>query len=150
MYLLFSDLCNPRILGCNKFSITIKHDKRKTVIIAVQLLFCEIIISFILLAGMLVLDKMKIEVETYYASEVDEDAMNVSKYNFGCKIEYVGPVETLDEQRLDSLGRIDLLLGGSPCTELSLANPVRKGLYGMYMSMYVISLVSILENNSSQ
>lgn len=151
MYLHFSDLCNPMILRSNKFSIMIKHDKRKTIIIiAVQLLFCGIIISTILLAGLFALDKLQIEVEKYYASEVDGDAMNVSKFNFKDKIDYVGPVETLNLRKLMALGRIDLLLGGSPCTELSLANPVRKGLFGMYMSMYVISLVSILENNSSQ
>lgn len=147
MYLHYSDLCNPRILGCK----TIKHDKRKSsVIIAVQLLFCEIRVSFILLAGMLVLEELQVNVEKYYASEVDDDAMNVCKLNFGDKVEYIGAVENLSQRKLHSLGRIDLLLGGSPCTELSLANPARKGLYGMYMSMYVISLVSILENSSSQ
>lgn len=25
---------------------------------------------------------------------------------------------------------IDLLIGGSPCNELSLVNPIRKGIYG--------------------
>ncbi|PNF35204.1 hypothetical protein B7P43_G07646 [Cryptotermes secundus] len=79
--------------------------------------------------GLFALDKLQIEVEKYYASEVDGDAINVSKLNFKDKIEYVGPVETLNLRKLKALGRIDLLLGGSPCTELSLANPVRKGLF---------------------
>jgi site-specific DNA-cytosine methylase len=100
---------------------------------AVQLLFCEITISFILLAGLFILQKMQMTVEKYYASEVDKDAINVSKCNYGNKIEYVGAVETLTQQKLHSLGRIDLLLGGSPCTELSLANPARKGIYGRYV-----------------
>jgi hypothetical protein len=137
MCLHFSDLCNPRILGCNKFRITIEHDKRKAVVIIAVQLFHEIIISFILLAGMLILNNLKMKVDEYFASEVDKDAIKVSKLNFGKKVTQIGAVETLTNEKLESLGRIDLLLGGSPCTELSLANPVRKGLYGMYMSMYV-------------
>jgi site-specific DNA-cytosine methylase len=114
------------------------------------LLFCEIIIWFILLAGMVVLDNLNMKIDKYYASEVDTDAINVSKWNYGHMIKQVGAVETLNEKNLRSLGRIDLLLGGSPCTELSLANPARKGLLSMYISMYVISLICLLENNSSQ
>lgn len=79
--------------------------------------------------GMVVLDNMNMKIEKYYASEVDKDAINVSKLNYGHIIEYVGAVETLTRKKLDSLGRIDLVLGGSPCTELSLANPARKGIW---------------------
>lgn len=32
--------------------------------------------------------------------------------------------------QLAELGRIDLLVGGSPCNDLALVNPARKGLYG--------------------
>ena len=33
--------------------------------------------------------------------------------------------------QLDELGPYDLLIGGSPCNDLSIVNPVRKGIYGM-------------------
>jgi len=73
---------------------------------------------------------MGMKVEKYYASEVDKDAINVSRLNHGDLIEHIGAVETLSAGKLAALGPIDLLLGGSPCTELSLVNPARKGLYG--------------------
>ncbi|GFG38570.1 hypothetical protein Cfor_01628 [Coptotermes formosanus] len=79
--------------------------------------------------GMVVLKMLGIKVEKYYASEVDKDAINVSRLNHGGMIEHIGAIETLNEGKLSALGPIDLLLGGSPCADLSLANPARKGLY---------------------
>ncbi|KDR23649.1 DNA (cytosine-5)-methyltransferase 3A [Zootermopsis nevadensis] len=79
---------------------------------------------------MVVLKMMGIKVEKYYASEVDKDAINVSKFNHGDRIEHIGDVETLSPEKLSRLGPIDLLLGGSPCSDLSLVNPAPKGLYG--------------------
>jgi site-specific DNA-cytosine methylase len=86
---------------------------------------------------MLALDELAMEVEKYYASEVHGDALVVSKVHFGNIIEQLGPVQELSPEKLSALGRIDLVIGGSPCTELSLANPLRKGLYGKYIFMYV-------------
>jgi site-specific DNA-cytosine methylase len=48
----------------------------------------------------------------------------------------MGVVEGLTRQHLQKLGNIDLLIGGSPCNELSLVNPARKGLYGKYDTIY--------------
>ena len=81
-------------------------------------------------AGMVVLKMLGIRVEKYYASEVDKDAINVSKHNHGSMIEHIGAVETLNTEKLSALVPIDLLLGGSPCADLSLVNPARKGLHG--------------------
>ena len=36
--------------------------------------------------------------------------------------------------QLNEIGPIDLLIGGSPCNELSLCNPARKGLGGRMLS----------------
>jgi DNA (cytosine-5)-methyltransferase 3A len=77
-----------------------------------------------------------IRVEKYYASEVDKDAINVSRLNHGDAIEQVGAVESLDSEKLSALGPIDLLLGGSPCADLSLVNPARKGLNGKYTMLW--------------
>lgn len=33
--------------------------------------------------------------------------------------------------QLHRWGPFDLLIGGSPCNDLSIVNPIRKGLYGM-------------------
>ena len=85
---------------------------------------------------MVILKMLGIRAEKYYASEVDKDAINVSRLNHGGTIEHIGAVETLNEEKLSALGHIDLLLGGSPCADLSLANPARKGLYGKYIMLW--------------
>ncbi|KAJ9580898.1 hypothetical protein L9F63_023922, partial [Diploptera punctata] len=79
--------------------------------------------------GMVVLKKLGINVLKYYACEIDQDAINVSTFNHGDSVTHIGDVSNLDEKKLADLGDIDLLIGGSPCTELSLVNPARKGLF---------------------
>jgi len=96
-----------------------------------QIMFC-----FNPFAGMVVLKMLGIRVDKYYASEVDKDAINVSKLNHGSMIEHIGAVETLNTEKLSALGPIDLLLGGSPCADLSLVNPAHKGLYGKYIMFW--------------
>lgn len=40
--------------------------------------------------------------------------------------------------QLEKWGPFDLLIGGSPCNDLSIVNPIRKGLYGKcLLSMHV-------------
>ena len=85
---------------------------------------------------MVVLKMLGIRVEKYYASEVDKDAIEISTLNHGTMIEHVGAVETLNTEKLSTLGPIDLLLGVSPCAHLSLVNPARKGLYGKYIRLW--------------
>jgi site-specific DNA-cytosine methylase len=87
-------------------------------------------------AGMVVLKMLGIRVEKYYASEVDEDAINVSRRNHGDTIEHIGAIETLTTEKISALGPIDLLMGGSPCADLSLVNPARKGLFGKYIMLW--------------
>ncbi|KAH7935239.1 hypothetical protein HPB52_004827 [Rhipicephalus sanguineus] len=80
-------------------------------------------------SGKYVLDQLGLSVEAYYASEVDKDAIHVGLTRHGSSITYLGPVEHLDDQKLQELCPIDLLIGGSPCSDLALVNPNRKGLY---------------------
>lgn len=42
---------------------------------------------------------------------------------------YSRPSVSLNEQ-IAKWGPFDLLIGGSPCNDLSIVNPFRKGLYG--------------------
>ncbi|XP_047470487.1 DNA (cytosine-5)-methyltransferase 3B-like [Penaeus chinensis] len=79
--------------------------------------------------GFHVLDKLGIEVEEYYASEIDEAAQNVSETNFGSRITWIGDVTTFTDKQITELCPIDLLIGGSPCNDLSYVNPNRKGLF---------------------
>lgn len=83
--------------------------------------------------GLLVLDKLGLKVDAYFSSEVDEKALSVLKYQFGNRITHLGCVTELTETQLSPL-RIDLLVGGSPCSDLSLVNPRRRGLHGKLLT----------------
>ena len=65
-------------------------------------------------------------VKTYYASEIDEKAIQIAKKNFPDTI-HAGDVRIV---KAESLPKIDLLIGGSPCQDLSIAKKDRKGLDG--------------------
>jgi len=71
------------------------------------------------------LERAGIPVEAYYSSEIDKYAIQVSEKNYPdiCR---VGSVVGLDFIFRD----IDLLIGGSPCQDLSIAKKNRKGLEG--------------------
>ncbi len=55
---------------------------------------------------------------TYYASEIDKYAITVSNQN---DIIQIGDIRLIDNITLNSIGKIDLLIGGSPCTGFSSA-----------------------------
>ncbi|XP_064629302.1 DNA (cytosine-5)-methyltransferase 3B-like [Lineus longissimus] len=78
--------------------------------------------------GKFVLDQLGFDVEFYFASEIDQDAINVTKMHHKDNVTHLGDVRTITVQKLNEIGPIDLLIGGSPCNELSLCNPARKGL----------------------
>ena len=92
------------------------------------------------------LERAGIPVEAYYASEIDKYAIQVSQKNWIQNIMHVGSVVNLKFKSWEaqphcstgtgSLGvtiydtHIDLLIGGSPCQDLSIAKKDRKGLGG--------------------
>nr|AFR91944.1 DNA cytosine-5-methyltransferase 3 [Patiria pectinifera] len=79
--------------------------------------------------GMLVLKELGVKVDCYYASEISEEAMQVSSVRHDGVIQQLNDVRGITEQEIKSLGPFDLLIGGSPCNDLSIANPARKGLF---------------------
>ncbi|XP_026671296.1 uncharacterized protein LOC108627172 isoform X2 [Ceratina calcarata] len=81
-----------------------------------------------LATGLLVLEKLGLVVDVYYASEIDADSMMVSTAHFGNRIQHLGDVRKITKEKLEEIAPIDLLIGGSPCNDLSLANPGRRGL----------------------
>ncbi|TGZ50747.1 DNA (Cytosine-5)-methyltransferase 3B, partial [Temnothorax longispinosus] len=80
-------------------------------------------------AGFLVLQKLGLEVDVYYASEIDENALTISSSHFGDRITYLGDVRDITKEKIQKIAPIDLLIGGSPCNDLSLVNPARLGLH---------------------
>jgi DNA (cytosine-5)-methyltransferase 3A len=65
-------------------------------------------------------------VEDYFASEVDKHAIAVAQKNFPDTIQ-CGDVKEICG---NCFGKVDLLIGGSPCQDLSIAKKDRKGLDG--------------------
>lgn len=67
--------------------------------------------------GQIALDQSGIEVDKYYASEIDKYAIEITKKNYPNTM-HVGDVTKVDGTQLD---KIDLLIGGSPCQGFSFA-----------------------------
>ena len=69
--------------------------------------------------GQIALDKLGVKYDSYYASEIDKYAMQVTQKNYPNTIQ-IGDVTQIEA---DDFGdeRIDLLIGGSPCQGFSFA-----------------------------
>ena len=68
---------------------------------------------------------------SYTASEIDDDAIACSRHNWP-DIRHIGSVKDVNP----SLYSIDLLIGGSPCQDLSSANPNKAGLNGAKSGLF--------------
>lgn len=68
--------------------------------------------------GQLALKVAGIECDKYYASEIDKNSIKVTMKNFPNTIQ-LGSVINLKEDELKALNGIDLLIGGSPCRNLT-------------------------------
>ncbi|XP_008277301.1 DNA (cytosine-5)-methyltransferase 3B-like [Stegastes partitus] len=79
--------------------------------------------------GYLVLRDLGFKMERYIASEICDDSIAVGMVKHEGKIEYVNDVRTITRKHLAEWGPFDLLIGGSPCNDLSMVNPLRKGLF---------------------
>ncbi|XP_053191254.1 DNA (cytosine-5)-methyltransferase 3A-like isoform X7 [Scomber japonicus] len=79
--------------------------------------------------GLLVLKELGIDVDRYVASEVCEDSITVGIVRHQGRIMYVGDVRNVTRKHIHEWGPFDLVIGGSPCNDLSIVNPARKGLY---------------------
>ena len=102
--------------------------------------------------GRVALQRANIPVAKYYASEIDKYAIQVTQKNWPDTIQ-IGDVTKIDFTQF--IGKIDLLIGGSPCQDLSIAGN-RAGLEGERSGLffkYVEALNTIkpkwflLENN---
>ncbi|XP_046726063.1 uncharacterized protein LOC124399272 isoform X2 [Silurus meridionalis] len=79
--------------------------------------------------GYLVLKDLGFKVEKYVASEIDDESITVSTVNHNGKIIQVDDVRVITKAHIEKWGPFDLLIGGSPCNDLSIVNPARKGLF---------------------
>lgn len=82
--------------------------------------------------GMVALERAGIPVERYVAYEIDKYAIQISKKNYP-NIEHCGNVLDGDFAQYKDF---DLLIGGSPCQDLSIANSKGKGLAGQRSGLF--------------
>jgi len=68
--------------------------------------------------GQLALQKANIKYDNYFASEIKPLAIKVTQHHFPSTIQ-LGDVKNIN---LKELPKIDLLIGGSPCQDFSIAN----------------------------
>src|SRR5690606_5173872 len=77
------------------------------------------------------------KINNYYASEIDKNAMRVSKHHFGDKITQLGDVRNINGY---DLPEIDLLVAGFPCVDLSSMRKERQGLEGEKSGLFFEAL----------
>ena len=102
--------------------------------------------------GQVALKRAGVPVEVYYASEIDKYAIQITQKNYPDTIQ-LGDINNIDFTQF--IGKIDLIMGGSPCQDLSIAGK-RKGLQGersglFYKFVEAIEVIKpryfLLENN---
>ena len=93
--------------------------------------------------GQIALNKLGITDYTYYAAEIKSSAIKVTKHNYPNTI-HIGDVTKVSysngilytEKGNFNVGRIDLLMGGSPCQDFSIAG-LQKGLLGERSKLFL-------------
>ena len=96
--------------------------------------------------GQIALDKLGIHPEKYFASEIDKYAIRITQKNYPNTIQ-LGDVNNYDMWEFIpefSWDKIDLLMGVSPCQDLSVAKQNRQGLAGKRSGLFW-RFVEILE-----
>jgi DNA (cytosine-5)-methyltransferase 3A len=82
--------------------------------------------------GQIALQKRGIKYNKYFASEIKPYAITVTQHNFPKTIQ-LGDITKLQAKNLP---KIDLLIGGSPCQNFSIASSSRTGLQGEKSSLF--------------
>ncbi|NWQ61348.1 DNM3B methyltransferase, partial [Neopipo cinnamomea] len=79
--------------------------------------------------GYMVLKDLGIQVEKYIASEIGDDPIAAGTVRPEGNITYVHDVRNITKRNIEEWGPFDLVIGGTPCDDLSLVNPTRKALF---------------------
>lgn len=91
------------------------------------------------------LERAGIKIEKYYASEIDKYAIQIAQKNYPDTIQ-LGNIKDLNfslenyknggQSKVFNPGNLDLIIGGSPCQDLSIAKKNREGLKGCRSGLF--------------
>lgn len=95
--------------------------------------------------GRLAFERAGVPVTKYYASEIDKHTEAISRYNYP-DIVRLGDVTNWQQWQIE---QPDIIIGGSPCQDLSIAKQERKGLRGERSSLF-FAFVNILNRFKPQ
>lgn len=70
--------------------------------------------------GQIAFERAGLYIDNYFASEINPDALTVTNYHYPNTIQ-IGDVMKLQHDALKRLPKIDILIGGSPCQDISTA-----------------------------
>lgn len=93
--------------------------------------------------GQVALERAGIKAENYFASEIEESAIEITTKNYPNTIQ-LGDVNNHDKW---DLPKIDLLIGGSPCQDISHLKQGANGLNGDKSSLFYQYLKTLEEVN---
>lgn len=91
-------------------------------------------------SALVALKNLGIDPKIYFASEIDEISKIISAKNYGDQVIQLGNIKDITEEDIVNYCPINLLIGGSPCNDLSLVNRRKKGL-NFWMNNHFESLV---------
>lgn len=101
--------------------------------------------------GQLAFERSGHYIDNYFASEISPNALTVTNYHFP-NTEHLGNVVELTHDKLKYLPKIDILIGGSPCQDISAAksngSDYLKGERSKLFFEYIRILEWIRENNN--
>lgn len=89
--------------------------------------------------GRVALERAGIKVSRYVSYEIDKYANQIAKYNYPDD-EYCGDVTQADFTQYKDF---DMVIGGSPCQDLSISKKDRQGLEGTKSSLFYIFVESL-------
>jgi len=83
------------------------------------------------------LERAGIKINNYYSSEIDKSALAVQNHHYSANTRFQQIGDVRDVKGIGLAGRVDLVIFGSPCTQLSSVNPIdRSGLKGPDSSLF--------------
>jgi len=89
----------------------------------------------------LALEKAGVKINKYYSSEIDKSALAIQKFHYGNDETFIQLGDIKNISGIDLSDEIDLVIFGSPCTNLSSINPIdRRGLEGNESKLFYEAL----------